>query len=75
MALNAGAHGNCKIFLGIVSGTTLKILLRRQKKSCENAGEPVADHFADIGRMVNLGSGSEREMRRIARIVKKVLVE
>ncbi|MHC1784414.1 MAG: DNA damage-inducible protein D [Anaerolineaceae bacterium] len=34
--------------------------------ACENAGIGVKDHFADVGKMVKLGSGSEREIEDIA---------
>ncbi|XZF13229.1 BRO family protein [Chitinophagaceae bacterium MMS25-I14] len=38
-------------------------VIEKAKRSCENAGEVVSNHFADIGKMVSLGSGSEREIR------------
>jgi len=34
----------------------------KAKKSSENAGVDIIDHFVDITRMVKLGSGSEREI-------------
>ena len=43
--------------LGYSKWDNFKNTLEKAKKSCENAGEPVTDHFADIGKMVNLGSG------------------
>lgn len=30
--------------------------------SCENSRNPVSDHFADVRKMVNIGSGAEREL-------------
>lgn len=36
--------------------------IERAKIACEQSGNPVADHFADVGKMVKLGSGSEREV-------------
>ncbi|MFC7348672.1 DNA damage-inducible protein D [Chryseobacterium zhengzhouense] len=41
-------------------------VIEKAKKSCENAGEEVKNHFADIGKMVALGSGSEREIPDLA---------
>lgn len=38
----------------------------KAKKSCENAGEKVSDHFVDITRMVGIGSSTEREIEDIA---------
>ncbi|MBP7283156.1 MAG: hypothetical protein KBA66_16345 [Leptospiraceae bacterium] len=32
-------------------------VLEKAKESCENAGFKIADHFADVGKMVELGSG------------------
>ena len=37
----------------------------RAKKACENSGNAVSDHFADVGKMVELGSGSMREIEDI----------
>jgi DNA-damage-inducible protein D len=41
-------------------------VIEKAKKSCENVGEEVKNHFADVGKMVLLGSGSEREISDIA---------
>jgi DNA-damage-inducible protein D len=41
-------------------------VIEKAKKGCENAGEKLSDHFADVGKMVELGSGSEREIDDIA---------
>lgn len=38
-----------------------KVILKAQN-SCENADNNVSDHFVDVGKMVNLGSGSQREI-------------
>jgi DNA-damage-inducible protein D len=40
--------------------------VEKAKKACENAGGIVSDHFADVGKMVSLGSGSERQIDDIA---------
>jgi len=36
--------------------------IERAKIACEQSGNPVTDHFANVGKMVKLGSGSEREV-------------
>lgn len=41
-------------------------VIEKAKKACENVGEDVKNHFADTGKMVLLGSGSEREISDIA---------
>ncbi|MFA6289858.1 MAG: DNA damage-inducible protein D [Opitutaceae bacterium] len=40
-------------FLNVVS---------KAKTACEVSGHQVSDHFADVGKMVDLGSGSQREV-------------
>lgn len=37
-------------------------VIDKAKEACYNAGQPVSDHFADVSKMVGLGSGSEREI-------------
>ena len=36
--------------------------LSRAKTACEVSGHPVGDHFVDVNKMVDLGSGSQREI-------------
>jgi DNA-damage-inducible protein D len=37
-------------------------VVTKAKTACEVSGYAVADHFADVGKMVDLGSGSQREV-------------
>jgi len=37
-------------------------IIDKAKIACEKAGHVVCDHFADVGKMVDLGSGSQREV-------------
>lgn len=41
-------------------------VIEKAKKACETSGSSLSDHFADIGKMVQIGSGSEREIEDIA---------
>lgn len=40
-------------FLGVIS---------KAKTACEISGESIDDHFADVGKMVSIGSGAEKEI-------------
>ena len=37
-------------------------VIDKAKTACESSGNTVSDHFADVGRIVNIDSGAEREL-------------
>jgi DNA-damage-inducible protein D len=37
-------------------------VISKAKTACELSGHVISDHFADVGKMVGLGSGSQREI-------------
>ncbi len=39
------------------------VVIAKAKVACINSGQSVTNHFADIGKMVKIGSGSEREVK------------
>ena len=41
-------------------------VIEKAKSACNNAGETISDHFADLGKMVEIGSGTQREINDIA---------
>ncbi len=41
-------------------------VIDKAKVSCANAGEEISNHFADIGKMINLAKGAQREINDIA---------
>ena len=41
-------------------------VIDKAKKACENAGSSVSDHFADVGKMVSVGSGAQRMVEDMA---------
>jgi DNA-damage-inducible protein D len=41
-------------------------VIEKAKKACENAGENASNHFADIGKMINLAKGAQREITDFA---------
>lgn len=45
-------------------GNFIKVI-NKAKTSCEASGNDILDHFADVGKMVTIGSGTEREINDI----------
>jgi DNA-damage-inducible protein D len=41
-------------------------VIEKAKTACSNSGAEISDHFAEIGKMVELGSGSQREVADFA---------
>ncbi len=41
-------------------------VIEKAKRACENSAGSLSGHFADIGKMVGLGSGAQREVEDIA---------
>lgn len=48
--------------LGYSKWDNFNLVISKAKTACEVSGQPVFDHFADVGKMVDLGSGSQREV-------------
>lgn len=41
-------------------------VINKAKEACENSGVAVSDHFADTGKMIELGKGGQREIEDVA---------
>ena len=52
--------------LGYTTWRSFEQVIDKAKTACVNAGQPVADHFADVGKMVDIGSGTSREINDLA---------
>lgn len=52
-----------QIQLGYAKWDNFIEVIKKAMISCESAGITVSDHFAEVGKMVQLGSGSEREVQ------------
>jgi DNA-damage-inducible protein D len=51
-----------QFLLGYTKWDNFQNVLTKAKTACDVAGHEVADHFADVGKMVELGSGATREI-------------
>lgn len=52
--------------LGYAKWENFAKVIDKAKVSCQTAGHAVADHFPDVRKMVDIGSGAEREIDDIA---------
>ena len=48
--------------LGYATWRRFKEVVERAKESCEGAGIEVSDHFAGVGKMIDLPKGARREV-------------
>ena len=46
--------------LGYVEWRNFLTIIQKAKNACNNAGMNISDHFVDVNKMVNIGSGSQR---------------
>ena len=40
-------------------------VINKAKAACENVGQPISDHFIDVNKKVDLGSGAQREVNDV----------
>ncbi|MFP5477394.1 MAG: DNA damage-inducible protein D [Gammaproteobacteria bacterium] len=52
--------------LGYKEWRNFSQVIDKAKVACQNAGQPVADHFVDVNKMIELGKTAEREVEDIA---------
>jgi DNA-damage-inducible protein D len=48
--------------LGYTEWRNFTVVVSKAKTACEVSGHAIADHFVDVNKMVDLGSGSQREV-------------
>ena len=51
--------------LGYIEWRNFQSIIQKAKASCENAGMSISDHFVDVNKMVELGSGAQRTIDNI----------
>lgn len=54
-----------QVLLGYTKWDNFVAVIIKAKAACEQAGHTSDDHFADVGKMVTLGSGAEREIEDV----------
>jgi len=52
--------------LGYSQWKNFKNVIDKAQKSCEQAGEEIKNHFAEFGKMVEIGSGAQKEIQDLA---------
>lgn len=52
--------------LGYSKWENFEQVIAKAKTACQNSGHPVEDHFPDVRKMVDIGSGTSREINDIA---------
>jgi DNA-damage-inducible protein D len=51
-----------QILLGYTQWRNFLLVIEKAKTACANAKQEVLDHFADVSKMVDVGSGAKREI-------------
>lgn len=54
-----------QVLLGYSKWENFEKVIQKAKDSCKNAGEEIAYHFPEVGKMVTIGSGAEKEINDI----------
>ena len=51
--------------LGYAKWDNFLSVIAKARTACEVSGQAIADHFADVGKMIKLGKGGQREIDEI----------
>ena len=51
-----------QILLGYAQWRNFLLVIDKAKTACSNAKQEVLDHFAEVSKMVDVGSGAKREI-------------
>lgn len=64
--LDCWSARDLQIILGYSQWRNFKNVIDKAQKSCEQAGEDFKNHFAEFSKMVEIGSGAQKEIDDIA---------
>ncbi len=65
-ALNVGVQENLQEILGYTKWDNFSKVIDKAKTSCGASGVEVKYHFPDVGKMIDLGKGAQRQIEDIA---------
>ncbi|MEI8129609.1 MAG: DNA damage-inducible protein D [bacterium] len=54
-----------QVLLGYTQWRNFENAIDKAKESCKNAGQGVSDHFADVSKMVDIGSGAQKQVNDV----------
>uniref|UniRef100_UPI00404A4890 hypothetical protein n=1 Tax=Flavobacterium sp. TaxID=239 RepID=UPI00404A4890 len=63
--LNFGWLEIYNTFWDMQNGIIFKSVISKSKTACELSDQEIEDHFADVGKMVSIGSGAEKQISDI----------
>jgi DNA-damage-inducible protein D len=55
-----------QVILGYAEWRNFTNAIKKASEACESAGEKISDHFVGVNKMVELGSGAQRELEDVA---------
>jgi hypothetical protein len=63
MVRNFGLQENYQAYFNMHNGKIFIKVIDRAMLACKNSGHEVLDHFAEVGKMVDIGSDTKREVK------------